>query len=188
MNIVYGLRNVYYARSHGLHVPKYDKPVPIQGAVSLALKSGSDFEIARSADGTPGLMFPKVQVYSGEMRFNSLPTQFRIDILNQVVENGTVCETGDGRTNEFALLCEFTCDKFNRRYVFYRCKTMFPNIESDTLADKVSVKGESLNFYVFRTLFNDGHKNYIDRYVANTPETADIYNQWFNAVYLGGKI
>jgi phi13 family phage major tail protein len=181
VNIVYGLRNVYYAKLNSQFTPDYNKPVRIPGAVSLSLKSEDNHEIASRSDNNPAIFFNTVHSYNGTLQFTDLPIQFRQDILNEVVENGTVCEPVKYGTNEFALLFELQGNIRQRRYVLYRCRVWYPDIAADTIKNSVDVKGDSLPILALSPLYKN---RYIKCYVENTPETADIYNNWFNKVYI----
>lgn len=182
MNIVYGLRNVYFARLNKQFVPDYDIPVKIPGAVSLSLKSEDTNTAAVSGNGTPVLFMNSTHSYNGILQFTDLSVQFRQDILNEITENGTICEPVKCGTNEFALLFELQGNVWKRRYILYRCRVWYPDLEAETIKNSVDIKGDSLPIMALSPLWSN--KNcYIKRYVENTPETADIYNNWFNKVY-----
>ncbi|HBC31616.1 MAG TPA: hypothetical protein DC024_10300 [Clostridiales bacterium] len=183
MNIVYGLRNVYYAKLNKQFTPDYADPVRIPGAVSLTLTSEDNHEIANTGSNNPAAFFNTAHTYNGTLQFADLPVQFRQDILNEVVENGTICEPTEGGTNEFALLFEIQGNARQRRYLFYRCRVWYPDIAADTIKNNVDVKGDSLPILALSPPWHDPTP-YVKRYVENSPETADIYNNWFNKVYI----
>lgn len=184
MNIVYGLRNTYYAKLNKQFTPDYADPVRIPGIVSLTLTSEDNHEIANTGSNNPAAFFNTAHTYNGTLQFADLPIQFRQDILNEVVKDGTVCEPIKGGTNEFALLFEIQGNARQRRYLFYRCRVWYPDIAADTIKNNVDVKGDSLPILALSPLWHDPTP-YVKCYIENKPETADIYNGWFNKVYLG---
>ena len=177
-----GLSDVYYAKLSADGT--YATPVSINGAVSISLKPAGS-SVTAYGDNIAQCDFDTDQGYTGNISFNIIPDSFKTDILGEEIDaNGVVTESSDDTVSEFALLFQFLGDVNNTRHVFYRCKASRPNIESETIKDKVDLKEESLDLKV-RPVVDGVLKHKIKGHIDNTAENATIYNAWFDKVYDG---
>lgn len=180
--VLYGLSDCYYAKLAADGT--YATPVPITGAVSISIKPAGS-TVTAYGDNIALIDFDVNQGYTGSISFDMIPDNFRTDVLGEVVDtNGVVTESSDAKPSEFALLFQFLGDVNNRRHVLYRCKASRPNVESNSMADKVDIKEDSLDLTV-RPVANGTLAHKIKSYVDNTEEQAAIYSNWYTKVYDG---
>ena len=183
--ILYGLSEVHYAKLNADGT--YATPVAIEGAVSISLKEAGS-SVTAYGDNIAQVDFNIDQGYTGSIAFNLIPDDFRINILGETIDaNGAITERSDAKTSEFALLFSFLGDVTNRRHILYRVKANRPNIESETMKDKVDIKEESLDITV-RPVARGTFKYQVKTHIDNTDANAAIYNAWFDKVYDGTTV
>ncbi len=179
--IHYGLENVHYAVLDG---GTYSTPVALPYAVGVTLKPAGK-EVDAYADNILAVSLNQNNGYTGSLELLQIPDQFRVDCLGQKIDaNGAVTETNEDFGKEFALMFEFKGDTNKRRHVLYRCKAARPQIESSTIADKTTLKNETLDLTVMPVASGDLKGN-VETYLDNTETSATAYNAFFDKVYDG---
>ena len=181
--IRFGLRNVFYAKM--IDDNTYDRPVPINGAVSLTLKyNGSSATIY--ADDSPYADMSINNGYTGTLEMVMIPEQFKIDILNfDHDNNGSLVESSDQKTNYFALMFEVQGDKNTTRHVLYRCKAAVPDEEFNTQEEKAKNTNTKLTFSAYPSL-GSGWLSHKIHCAAHSFQAN--YGTWFNGVYIGTAV
>lgn len=182
--IKYGLSNVHYAKATIATdgSATYATPVPIKGAVSLALSAEGDSSTFY-ADDIAYEQFNANGGYSGDLELALIPDGFRTTIMNEIEdEKGIILEDADAIGEHFALLFEFKGDDKKIRHVFYNCTASRPNVESETKGESIEPKTETLTLSA-KSIYNaDIDKNIVK---AKTGDSADstTYSGWYSAVY-----
>ena len=196
--VKFGLRNVHYAKlaigEDG--TPSYAPPRKWPGAVSLGLDAEGD-ATPFYADDTAYYVSVANNGYSGDFESAMVPDDFNEDIMGNVKDAGGVqIEDASVQPEAFALLFEFEGDKNAIRHVLYNCKMTRPSVESETTEDSKEPKTETGTVTVSPlTLPNPvtigtGETaktiNTIVKGKTTADTTTDIYQGWYNAVYLPG--
>ena len=186
--IKYGLSNVHYAKAtydKSTNKVTYATPVPITGAVNLALKASGSKE-PFYADNIEYSNVLSNNGYEGDLEIADMPQSFETDILKQTLETTTnvLFENGDVVEGEhFALLFQFEGDAKAIRHVFYWCSAERPEIKGKTKSDKTDPQTDTLNFSARPA--PDTH-DVKAKTTASTPE--DKYNNWFKALVVKGTV
>ena len=181
--VKFNLKNVHYAKlnidSEG--AVTYEKPVAIPGGVELSLDAKGDTE-EFYADGMVYYTSTANNGYEGDLEIALVPLSFETDILkNSLDDNKVSVENSNTESSEFAPLFEFDGDIKSVRHVLYRCKATRPSVASKTNEDKKEVQTEKLSLKA-SPLSNGNVKT---KTTAATPD--EIYNKWYEAVYIPVK-
>ena len=175
--IKFNLKNVHYAPlSFSGTTPIYSTPVPIPGAVSLAMEGNGDAQ-----DFYIGGVYYSISYdtgYEGELDIAVLPESFRTYALGETLDSNKVLVEKEGsRLRPFALLFEFNGDETHIRHVLYNCIAKRPKIAGKTKTqttevdtETFSISAESLPGGVIKAKTGDS-------------TTQTIYNGWFSSVY-----
>lgn len=149
--VKYNLKNVYAAKltetvKDGVTTFTYDTPKPIPGAVSISLDAEGETK-AFYADGIVYFRSVTNNGYSGDIEIALIPEWFRMDILQEVLDDkGVLVEkSGLSDTVKFALLFEFDGDIRSIRHVLYYCTASRPSLESETKEDTIEPSTEKLS-------------------------------------------
>lgn len=122
----------------------YETPIPVEGAVNLALDPEGE-ESTFYADNGPYFSFTANNGYSGDLELAKLPDAIAVPMLGYLLDaQGMVIEIAGGDQRPFALLCQYKGDKKNRKMVFYNCKASRPNEEHNTQEDGIEVDTQTL--------------------------------------------
>lgn len=178
--VKFNISNVHYAKltidDEGN--PTYETPVPLPGAVSLALSPNGEPSVFY-ADGYAYYKISNNQGYKGDLEIAMVPESFRTDILCESLDNKKVMiEDATKHTESFALLFEFDGDVNKIRHVLYNCTASRPKIESSTKKEDIEVKTESLT--INASPLPGGMVK------ARTGDTTDTtaYSNWYKSVYI----
>ena len=99
----------------------WDTPIPIPGAVSIALDPEGEPE-SFYADGIEYFIVNSNQGYAGDLEIALIPESFRTGILNETSDsNNVLVENSNSQVGHFALLFEFDGDQKKIRHVLYNC-------------------------------------------------------------------
>lgn len=174
--VQFGLKNVHYAvmKSDGT----YDKPVKIDGAVSLEVspvgetyRKYADDGVIYSASVNGG--------YEGTLVLTTIPESFAIDCLGETKDaNGVLIETTEAKGSNFALLFEFDGDQRQTRNVLYSCTASRPNIAGETKTETITTHDAELQFTAVGRISDGAVKA---RSTKETDPTA--YEKWYTEVY-----
>jgi phi13 family phage major tail protein len=179
--IKYGLRNVYYALF--TEDGTYETPKQITTATSISLKPANS-ELSAYGDDVQLVNKQINRGYTGSISFQVIPDDFLIDVLGMTKDsNGGLVESSNDNPHEAALLFEFQGDQSARRHVLYRVSFARPNIESESIADKVSTKESSLDITVMPVVGGDLDGK-IKEHMDDTTETHTAYQSWYTQVYI----
>lgn len=177
--VKFGFKNCYYAPitvSAGGEV-SYATPVALKGAVSMSLSASGDTTEFYADD---SLYFSDVNNngYEGTLELALIPDDFKIACLGAVKDSNNVLIESSTKVNTpFALLCEFTGDEKERKFVFYNCMASRPDVASTTKGASIEVQTETLNLTIRPNA--DG----IVKAETKEDTTEGIENAWYNSVY-----
>jgi len=122
----------------------FDTPVPMPGAVSLALDPNGEPE-SFYADGVEYYIIANNMGYDGDLELALIPESFRTDVLKEEADtNEVLVENANVETGAFALLFEFDGDIRKIRHVLYNCSASRPKIEGKTNEESREVQTETL--------------------------------------------
>ena len=155
----------------------FDTPVPMPGAVSLALDPNGEPE-SFYADGIEYYIIANNMGYDGDLELALIPESFRTDVLKEEADtNEVLVENANVETGAFALLFEFDGDIRKIRHVLYNCSATRPSVESQTKEESIEPVTETLT--ISATPLPNG------RIKARTGDTTDeaAYSGWYDAVY-----
>ena len=156
----------------------FDTPVPMPGAVSLALDPNGEPE-SFYADGIEYYIIANNMGYDGDLELALIPESFRTDVLKEEADtNEVLVENANVETGAFALLFEFDGDIRKIRHVLYNCSARRPKIEGKTNEESREVQTETLT--VKARPMADG---YVKAKTGNTTD-ATTYADWYKAVYV----
>lgn len=177
--VKFGLKNCYYALATMDEAGKvtFGAPVPMPGAVSLALDAEGDND-PFYADDSVYYMVSNNNGYTGDFELALIPESFLKDVLKETEDaNGVIVENKDVEPEHFALLFEFNGDQRKIRHCMYYCSATRPSIEGDTKEDSTEVKTEKLSLTV--SPLPSG----IVKAKTGTNTSDTVYNDWYKAVY-----
>lgn len=177
--VKYNLKNVHYAKltTSPQGKPTFATPVPIPGAVNLALSAKGEIS-PFYADGMVYYKSASNNGYEGDLEIALIPESFRVDILGETLDTKKVLvENSDSKQASFALLFEFDGDDNAIRHVMYNCVATRPSVESKTKEDKIDPVTEKLT--ISATPLPDG------RIKARSGDDVDqaVYKAWYTKVY-----
>lgn len=178
--VKYGLKNVYYAKANdnGSGVLTYETPVPIPGAVNMAMEAQGD-TTPFYADNITYWQSVANNGYSGTLEIALIPDSFREDILGEVADdNGVQVESAGQKGSEFALLFQFEGDANAARLCFYRCTATRAAVNGQTTEASISPQTETLNLTAMARISDELVKSRCDEATA-----AAQYAAWFTEVY-----
>lgn len=174
--VKFGLKNVHIAvRSVEDGVATYDTPFALPGAVNLSMppKGG---KIEFYADDEEYFKAYNNQGYEGTLEIANVNDEFKEKILKEFKDkNGVFFESSETIFADFAMMFEFSGDKTKTRHILYNCSVERPNVESQTRADTVDVRTETLNITASRD-----ENGYVK---ARCTAEDSAYNSWFTNVY-----
>lgn len=186
----YGLKNTKYALWNS-QTSSYGSLKELPWAVSLSLSTeggdGSDFYaddgICFSFAGTNG-------GYSGDFEFSNLPDSVRVDLLGEIVDEGTGVqfEVTDAEPPEFALVTEMQTDNGPIAFAFYNCKASRPEINANTKNDSPDVDTETLPIRIASRQFTyDGNTvKVVQGHIQKTDSNTSLYSAFFQGVVTPG--
>lgn len=177
--VKFGFKNCFYAPitvGAGGSI-SYGTPVALKGAVSMSLSASGDTTEFYADD---SLYFSDVNNngYEGTLELALIPDDFKIACLGATKDSNNVLVEGSAAVNTpFALLCEFTGDDKERKFVFYNCLASRPDVASSTKNAAIEVKTETLNLKI--------RPNASGVVKAETSDTtsSEIVAAWYNSVY-----
>ncbi len=178
--VKFGLRNVKYSKitiSGG--VETYATPVPIPGAVNIALAPAGDTAEFYAVD---SLYFTQAnnQGYTGDLEIALIPEAFMLDILGMTVDdNEALIESADAATSAFALCFEVQGDTKGRKTWLYNCTCARPNQDAATKEKGITPSTDKLSLIVAPRVSDKKVK--VSLVLGDTNETA--YNSFFTTVY-----
>lgn len=181
--VKYNIKNVHVAKqtatvAEGETTYNYETPKNIPGAVSISLDA--EGEISKFyADGIVYFVTSANNGYSGDLEMALIPSWFRVDILNETLDDKKVLvENANNNTNPFALLFEFDGDVRAIRRCLYNCTCTRPSIESETKEEKVEPGTETLS------ITNSPRADGLVK-AQTGPDTDDTaYADWYKSVYV----
>jgi len=177
--VVFGLSNAHVAfldEATGI----WDAPVPIAGAVNLAL-SGEGEESKFYADDMAYYIARSNNGYTGDLEVAVLPDAILAEMQGwQVDDNGLLVEESDSEPGLFALLFEIQGNAAKKRYVFYKCSAGRPGVEHSTKGETTEPKTTTLPLTITPIEVGDMTivKGGMERSVAN----ATAFDAFFDAV------
>lgn len=179
--IKFGLKNVHRADviSDETGVVTYGTPVKMEGAVTLTLDPSINSTPVPADDLPDFATLDENNGYTGSMEFTNLSDEDRIAILGEKLDdNGVLVESADDQPKPQAYLFEISGDKYKIRHVLYNVRGSKPSAGSATgktqnQSDVVSITARP----AVDTLK-------IKAKVENKQATADIYEGWFEEVYV----
>ena len=181
--VTFGLKNVHYAvLENDDGEVTYQEPIPVPGAVELALEPRGDlFEFY--ADNLTYYSVQSNQGYDGTLEIADVPQSFLVDVLGEDLNimDGVITETTTAKTKSFALLFEFDGDQHKIRHVMYNCTANRPSIGSSTKTESTEPNTNELTF-VSSPVIVDGKPLIKTKTTRTVP--LGVYNEWFNGVFI----
>lgn len=176
--VKFGFKNCYYATitESGGSIT-YGTPVQLKGAVSMSLTPSGDTTEFYADD---SLYFSDVNNngYEGTLELALVPDDFKIACLGATKDtNDVLIEDADVVNSPFALLCEFTGDQKERKFVFYNCMASRPDLASSTKGESIEVQTETLNLTI-----RPNANGIVKAETSETTPTATLEG-WYSAVY-----
>ena len=182
--VVYGLKNVHYSKMSIDETGKviYAKPVAIKGAVEISLESKAEL-VSFEADNEVYYSAPGTSSYEGTLTLAKVPDAFLVDILGEVLDvtDGVQTEIDGAKTSNFALLFQFEGDVNGTRHLFYNCSASRPSVASKTGKE---IGTTELAFTASAKPAESVNDKAIVKAKTTGSTTTEIYNGWFNAVYV----
>ena len=182
----YNLKNVHYAKlKYDTLQSKwgYEKPVPIPGAVSIALSKIGEM-VKFYADGILYYCADPKGGKEGDLEIARIPESFVKDILGASVDSkGMIVETTGDKTSPFALLFEFEGDQKAQRHCLYHCFASQNEENGNTTEGSIEVATEKLNIVSSPSpYFEDANGKRLLQ--ISTGDSADqtTYDAWYDAV------
>lgn len=176
--VQFGLKDVHYA-VYDEAENTYGTPVPIRGAVNLALEAEGDMQ-KFYADNVAFYVTNTNNGYSGDLEVAKFPEQMLQDVWGFVLDaaDKVLIEMDDAQTVSFALLYRINGDQTDSLFCLYNCTATRPGLGSQTKEETTEPRTQTVS--ISCVPMSDG-KVYA-RTTKDTPET--IMNGWFNEVYL----
>lgn len=177
--IKYNLKNVHLApRTETKDGVSYEKPIAFPGAKSIALDAQG--EITKFyADGMVYWQAASNNGYEGDLEMALFTDEIREKILSEIKDiNGVIFENADAIPKSFALLFEISTDEKGYRFCFYNCTMTRPSTESETAEETIEPGTESA------TISCAPEKNGIIRGRTTEETNEEVYNNWYNEVYI----
>ena len=184
--IRYGLRNTKYAIYNSV-TGEYGTLKDFPGAVSLSLsREGGDSSDFYADDGVYYTFAGTNGGYSAELEMAYITDQVRVDLLGEVVDNGTGVqfETTVAEPAQFALVTEMQGDQNPIGFVFYNCKASRIELSANTKSDNPDVDTDTLNIRIAAQEFTHlgVEKPFVQGHIEKTTENTAKFTAFFNAV------
>lgn len=177
--VKYNICNVHYAllTSNTADGPTFGTPIPMPGAVSIALSPNGD-PSNFYADGYAYHTVNNNTGYDGDLTLALIPENFLTDVLKEELDsNGVLIEDSNVETANFALMFEFDGDVRKIRHALYSCSASRPEIESETKEETISPQTETLS--ISATPLATGRV----KAKTGSETTEEAYNSWYTTVY-----
>jgi phi13 family phage major tail protein len=179
--VVFGLRNAHYSVvTEGADgALTYAAPVPLRGAVEIALDPKGD-QADFYADDVLYYTTVSNQGYETTLTVANIPMEFRIDVLGEVLEgaDNVLTENANAKPRKIAFLFEFDGDIKATRHVLYNCTVSRTGFSSATKTETAEPQTQELTL-VAAPRSNDG---VVKR--STTGDTPDaVYDAWYTTIY-----
>lgn len=181
--VKYNIKNVHVAKQTETVTEEgttytYAAPKNIPGAVSISLDAEGEISTFY-ADGIAYFVTSANNGYSGDLEMALIPSWFRVDILNETLDDKKVLvENANNNTNPFALLFEFDGDVRAIRRCLYNCTCTRPSIESETKEETVEPGTETLS------ITNSPRADGLVKAQTGPDTDATAYTDWYKSVYV----
>ena len=182
--IRYGLKNVHYAKLTetvdpvtGTVTNTYGTVKAWPGAVSLNLEPQGEISNEYADDGV-WYTFAQNSGYQGDFEYETMPEDFRSDILGETVDSNEVFIEETGKpTVYFALLFEVNGDAHKSKKCFYKCSATRENVENATTEDSIEATHGTI------TITAVGRADGKVKASTGSETSSTIVNGWFSSVY-----
>lgn len=181
--VKYNIKNVHVAKqtetvAEGGTTYAYEVPKNIPGAVSISLDAEGEISTFY-ADGIAYFVTSANNGYSGDLEIALIPSWFRVEILNETLDdNSVLVENANNNTNPFALLFEFDGDVRAIRRCLYNCTCTRPSIESETKEETVEPGTETLS------ITNSPRADGLVKAQTGPDTDTTTYTDWYKSVYV----
>lgn len=181
--VKYNIKNVHVAKQTETVAAdgttyEYAAPKNIPGAVSISLDAEGEISTFY-ADGIAYFVTSANNGYSGDLEMALIPSWFRVEILNETLDdNSVLVENANNNTNPFALLFEFDGDVKAIRRCLYNCTCTRPSIESETKEETVEPGTETLS------ITNSPRADGLVKAQTGPDTAASAYADWYKSVYV----
>jgi phi13 family phage major tail protein len=181
--IRYGIKGCHYAKATiaADGSATYETPVPLPGAVSLALTAEGD-TTPFYADNIVYYTSVANNGYSGDLELAKIPDSFLTDCLGYIADtNGVLVEDAGAVTQPFALLFQFEGDANATRHVLYNVTSGRPSVAGQTTDATIEPQTETAAFTAVAIHNASLGKDIVK--ASASPTQATAYEGWFDAVY-----
>lgn len=177
--VEFNLHNVHYAPlTITAGVPTFEAPVPIPGAVSLALSANGELT-KFYADGVTYWQGNQNNGYEGDLEIARVPDQMYMDIWGHTMDETAkvLVENSAAKEKPFAMLFQIDGDENDALYVLYNVAAGRPGIESKT--HEASKTPNTAKISVSCAPLPNGDIR--ARSTKDTPKA--VLENWFKSVY-----
>lgn len=177
--VQFNLKNVHYAViTEDSPAPTWDTPVPVPGAVSLALEQQGELT-KFYADGIVYWQSSSNNGYEGDLEMARFPDQMRQDIWGEelVATDNVLIENATVQPKAFALLFQIDGDQTNNLYCLYNCTATRPGVGGSTTNETKEPQTETCTISAV-PLANGNIKA-----CTTSTTTEEVRNNWFTKVY-----
>lgn len=182
--IRYGLKNVHYAKltetvdpTTGAVTNTYGTVKAWPGAVSMNLEPQGEVSNEYADDGI-WYTFAQNSGYQGEFEYETMPEDFRSDILGETVDTNDVFIEETGKpTTYFALLFEVNGDAHKSKKLFYKCSATRENVENATTEDSIEATHGTI------TITAVGRSDGKVKASTGSETESSVVSGWFSSVY-----
>lgn len=179
--IKFGLKNVHRAEItiSDTGVVSYGNPKKMEGAVTLTLDPAINSTQVPADDLPDFAILDENNGYTGSMEFTNLSDEDRIAIFGERLDdNGVLVESADDQPKPHAYLFEISGDKNKIRHVLYNVRGTKPSAGSTT--GKTQNQSDVMNITASPAVDTGKIKGKVE----NKAPTVEIYDGWFEKVYV----
>ena len=177
--VQFNLKNMHYAvMTAGGNTPTWDTPVPVPGAVSLALEQKGELN-KFYADGIVYYQSSNNGGYEGDAEFARIIDKMLQDIWGYILSTTekVLIEDAFAEPKSFALLFQIDGDQHNALYCLYNCTATRPGINSKT--NEESKEPQPQKIKIFAASLENGRV-----FARTTAETTEnTITKWFTKVF-----
>lgn len=177
--IEFGLTEVHYVPFEIDETGKevYSTPVRLYGAISAEISPlGETF--THYSDNSVTFSSSTNNGYEGTITLDTLPPQFRTDVLGEKIVNGVLFENADAKSKSVALLFEIDGDSEATKWCFFNCSITRPTISSETKGEGVTVNANELSFVA-----SPRHSDKEIRSFTSPDTPSEIKDTWYTKVW-----
>lgn len=154
----------------------YGEAFAIPGAVSLSMNAEGSKD-PFYADNVAYYVGTSNNGYSGDFEMAQIPEEFLTKIIGQnLSDKGVLMENAMDKNTSFAMAFQFEGDVNATRHILYKCTATRPNVEGETIGEKIEPKTEKFSFSAVPRISDKNVK-------ARCESTSEVYADFFTKPY-----